>query len=133
MIIKKQLSVFLSIFILVSNLGLAFNVHYCNDAIASISLRSQFQYSSAEKNCCGSFKKKSSCCQDKVFHFQKKSENVSFDSLTFSPYFTFTVDNWNPFVFNENLIFKSEKTRPYYCDANAPPLFKLYHQFIFYA
>lgn len=131
--IKKQLSVFLSIFILVSNIGLAFNVHYCNDAIASISLRSQFQNTSAEKNCCGIFEKKSSCCKDKVFHFQKKSENVSFDSLTFSPDFTFTLDDWNPFVFSENVIFKSENNCTYYCDANAPPLFKLYHQFIFYA
>lgn len=131
--IKKQISVFLSIFILVSNIGLAFNVHYCNDAIASISLRSQFKYASAEKNCCGIFEKKSSCCKDKFFHFQKKSENVSFHFLKFSPDFTFDFKQWNTLVFAKNTFFKSENNCTYYCDAHAPPLFKLYHQFIFYA
>ena len=69
---KKYISVLLAIFILVSNVGLAFKVHYCMDTIASISLQSEFQNTSSEKGCCGVLEKKSSCCKDKVFHYQKK-------------------------------------------------------------
>ncbi len=133
MIIKKHISVLLTFFILVSNIGLAFNVHYCNDAIVSISLNTQFQNISSEENCCGVFEKKSSCCNDKVFHFQKKLENVSFDSVSFLADFTFTLVDWKPFVFSKNVFFKSDNNDTYCCEAHAPPLFKLYHQFLFYA
>jgi hypothetical protein len=37
---KKQISIFLAILLLVSNVGLAFNVHYCGGEIASVSLNS---------------------------------------------------------------------------------------------
>ena len=130
---KKYISVLLAIFILVSNVGLAFKVHYCMNTIASISLQSEFQNTSSEKDCCGVSEKKSSCCKDKVFHFQKKSENVYFDSISFSPYFTFTVNDWTAFVFSEKAVFKTENQKFYSCDAHAPPFYQLYHQFIFYA
>ena len=87
-----------AIFILVSNVGLAFKVHYCMDAIASISLESLFQTSSSEKNCCGIFEKKASCCTDKVFHFQKKSENTTLVSNSFLPDFTLFFEEWKPFL-----------------------------------
>ena len=130
---KKQLSVLLSIFILVSNIGLAISVHYCNESVASVSLKSQFYTINSDQNCCGIVKKKSSCCHDKVFHFQKKSENVSFDFLTFSPDFIFYFEQAITFYVRINKLFKTENTSTYYCDAHAPPFFKLYHQFIFYA
>jgi hypothetical protein len=131
--INKYISVFLAILILVSNIGMVFKVHYCRETIASISLESDFQTSSSEENCCGIFEKKASCCTDKVFHFQKKSENVFFDTFSFFPDFIFTFEIGKPFVFSKNLVFRSVSTSSYYCDVHAPPLFKLYHQFIFYA
>jgi hypothetical protein len=131
--IKKYISVLLAIFILVSNIGLAFKVHYCMDSIASISLESQFQTSSPEKKCCGVFEKKASCCKDKVFHFQKKSENTTLVINPFLPDFTLFFEECKPFLFSKKLNFKSQNSNSYYCNAHAPPLFKLYHQFIFYA
>lgn len=131
--IKKYISVLLAVFILVSNIGMALKVHYCRETIASISLESDFQTSSSEGNCCGIFEKKASCCTNKVFHFQKKSENVTFDTFSFFSDFTFTFEIGKPFVFSKNVVFKSENNSSYYCDAHAPPLFKLYHQFLFYA
>lgn len=131
--IKKYISVLLAIFILVSNIGLAFKVHYCMDTIASISLESQFQASSSEQNCCGIFEKKASCCKDKVFYFQKKSEQKEVIPIAFISDFTSFLDDWNPTFFSVISNFKSQNSFSYYCDAHAPPLFKLYHQFIFYA
>lgn len=131
--IKKYISVLLAVFILVSNIGLAFKVHYCMDAIESVSLASEIITVNSEENCCGVFEKKSSCCKDKVVHFQKKSENVTFDTLSFLSDFNVFFENWTPLFFSVNFNFKSQNCFSYYCDAHAPPLFKLYHQFIFYA
>jgi hypothetical protein len=131
--IKKHISVLLAILILVSNIGVAFNVHYCGDKIASVSLKSDFQTTSTEENCCGVFKKKASCCKDKVVHFQKKSENTTLSPICILSDFTLFIEEWKPFLFSKKVHFKSQSSNSYYCDAHAPPLFKLYHQFIFYA
>ncbi len=130
---KKYISVLLAVFILVSNIGLAFKVHYCMDAIASVSLASEIITVNSEENCCGVFEEESSCCKDKVVLFQKKSENVTFDTFSFLSDFTSFLEDWTPLFFSVNFNFKSQNSSSYYCDAHAPPLFKLYHQFIFYA
>ena len=69
----------------------------------------------------------------KKVHFQKKSENTILDSISFIPDFVFLVDEWNPIIFSKVSKFEGDRIACYYCDANAPPLFKLYHQFLFYA
>ncbi|MCF8322878.1 MAG: hypothetical protein K9I26_07055 [Flavobacterium sp.] len=130
--IKKYISVLLAVFILVSNIGLAFKVHYCMDSIASVSLAEIITLNS-EENCCGVFEKKSSCCKDKVVHFQKKSEQKEVIPIDFLSDFTLLLEDWKPIFFSVTSNFKSQNSSSYYCDAHAPPLFKLYHQFIFYA
>lgn len=130
---KKHISILLAFFLLVSNSGLAFNVHYCGDEIASISLRTPVSSQNTEKDCCGIIEKKSRCCKDKVFHFQKKSDNLILKAFAFNSDFAVLIDEWNPIVFSAKPNFKSRLVNSYFCDAHAPPLFKLYHQYIFYA
>ncbi|HRA74387.1 MAG TPA: hypothetical protein PLB11_16360, partial [Flavobacterium sp.] len=91
-----------------------------------------------EKSCCAPeasslVEKKESCCKDKVIHFEKKQENVIIKSFTFQSDFIFLIEEWNPIIFTEFSNFEDSRIISYYCDANAPPLFKLYHQYIFYA
>lgn len=138
---KKHISIILAFFLLVSNIGFAVGVHYCRgevDSVKPIYWNNTESPNSVRDNCCGSkmtsnVQKKNSCCKDKIVHFQKKSENVTLNSLFFLPNFVFFVEEWNPIIFSK--ISKSEGSgiTSYYCDANAPPLFKLYHQYIFYA
>lgn len=134
---KKHLSLFLAFFLLVSNVGLAVDVHYCGGEIASVKpvlWRTIESQSTVEEGCCASkAEEKDSCCKDKVVNFQKKSENVTLISISFQPDFNFMFEEWNPLVFSEFPNFESNEITAYYCDANAPPLFKLYHQYIFYA
>jgi hypothetical protein len=68
-----------------------------------------------------------------VVHFQKKSGKVTFNSISFQPDFVFLFEEWNPIVFTEFTNFENSRITSYYCDAHAPPLFKLYQQYIFYA
>ena len=130
--IKKCTSLFLAFLLLVSNVGMAFNVHYCAGEIASVSLESQQQIK--EKGCCEKIvSKKDSCCKDKVFHFEKKSDNAIVKFFFFELTAPFLIQEWQPVVFSLTANFKITPVATYYCDANAPPLFKLYSQYIFYA
>jgi hypothetical protein len=131
--IKKCTSLFLAFLLLVSNVGLAFNVHYCGEEIDSVSLRTNVS-KSTEKGCCKKLvTKKDSCCKDKVVNFQKKSDNATIKAFSFDPDFSFLIQEWQTIVFSSNKNFRSTKSVVYFCEANAPPLFKLYSQYIFYA
>lgn len=130
---RKQICSLLAVLLLVSNIGFAFNVHYCGDEIAYVSLKSTFSSNNTEKNCCGIVEEKSHCCKDKVFHFQKKSESSTFNVFTFNSDILFFNQKWKPFIITFALNFKRNSTASYFCDANAPPFFKLYSQYIFYA
>lgn len=131
--IKKCTSLFLAFLLLVSNVGLAFNVHYCGEKIASVSL-STIVSAPTEKGCCEKIAaKKDSCCKDKVVNFQKKSDTAIIKAFSFNPQFPFLIQEWQTIVFSSNTNFNTTQTTAYFCDANAPPLFKLYSQYIFYA
>jgi hypothetical protein len=138
---KKHISFFLAIFLLFSNIGLAIDVHYCGEKVASIKPIYWKNYESllaTEKSCCASkgssiVQRNESCCKDKVIHFEKKQENSSIKSIAFQSDFIFLLQEWNPIVFATILNFENSRIASYYCYANAPPLFKLYHQYIFYA
>ena len=131
--IRKHISILLAILLLVSNVGLAFNVHYCGDEIASVSLKNPFFNQNTEENCCGIAEKKSNCCNDKVFKFDKKSDNLIVKIVTFQINSPFIFQDWKPIVFSKKPIFKNCKITSYYCSANAPPIFMRNCQLIFYA
>lgn len=126
---------------MVSNTGFAIDVHYCGGNVASV--KPVFWKNSAtlnreEKGCCppkvsNIFSKKDSCCKHKVVHFQKKSGKVTISSIAFQPDFVFLVEEWNPIIISKVPNSERNSITAYYCDDHAPPLFKLYQQYIFYA
>ncbi len=130
--LKKCTGLFLAFLLLVSNIGFAFDVHYCGGEIASVSLNTS-AVAAPEKSCCGSTEKKSSCCKDKVVHIEKKSDNATFKIFFFQIAFPTVIQEYKPIAFLSVPNFKSNQVISYYSDANAPPLFKLYNQYIFYS
>ncbi|MBB4800411.1 hypothetical protein HNP37_000450 [Flavobacterium nitrogenifigens] len=130
--IKKCTGLFLAFLLLVSNIGFALDVHYCGGKIASISLNTTSK-PVIEKKCCGSKEKKNSCCKDKHVQIEKKSENATLKFFFFQFDFPAVIQEYKPLVFAAVSSFKTRQTLSYYADANAPPLFKLYHQYIFYS
>ncbi|OXB05830.1 HYC_CC_PP family protein [Flavobacterium pectinovorum] len=130
--LKKCTGLFLAFLLLVSNIGFAFDVHYCGGKIASVSLNTTASVSS-EKKCCGASEKKSSCCKDKVVHFEKKSDDATIKIFFFQIAFSAIIQEFKPIAFLSIPIFKSNQIISYYSDANAPPLYQLYQQYIFYA
>lgn len=131
---KKCIGLCLALLLLVSNIGLAFNVHYCGGKIATVSVRIQDNIVSSEKSCCA--KKvitKDSCCKNKTVHFQKKSDDATLKAYSFTPYIAYLVPEIKKEIVTTQATFIHQTISTYYCDAHPPPLFKLYHQFIFYA
>ncbi|MHC0439977.1 HYC_CC_PP family protein [Flavobacterium sp. 3-210] len=130
--LKKCTGLFLAFLLLVSNMGFAFDVHYCGGEIASVSLNTTTK-AAPEKKCCGESEKKSSCCKDKVVHFEKKSDNATVKIFFFQLDFPAVLPEYKSIAFLAVPNFKSNQITSYYADANAPPLFKLYNQYIFYS
>jgi hypothetical protein len=132
MLVRKHISIFLALFILVSNLGLALNVHYCKDTLASITL-SSISNSTNDSECCGAKEKQSKCCHDKIIKSENKADQVLVDHLSFNPVFLFSSYQWEPNIFAETVTIKKADSFSYCCDANAPPLYLLYNQYTFYS
>lgn len=132
--LTKCTGIFLAFLLLVSNLGLAFNVHYCGDEVASISLKTVTMPQNSIDECCGIAEQKTQCCNDKVVQFQEKSDNLILKAVSFSPYINAVLNSeWSPIVSLEVLNFENKSILSYSFEANAPPFFKLYSQYIFYA
>ena len=133
MIFKKHTSILLTFFLLVSNLGLAFNVHYCDDEIASITINAIPTVAQNSDECCGIVEKDSQCCKDKVIKAEIKSDQIIVKSLSFDFDFIPVTHDWKPIIFVPKTNFKQRDNLTYYCDAHAPPLYLLYSQYTFYA
>lgn len=133
MVFKKHVSIVLTIFLLVSNLGLAFNVHYCDDAIESITLNAAPSSAATIDECCGIIEKESQCCNDKVIKAELKSDQIIVKVLSFDAIFIAVTDCWKPQAFSQKTTFKKRDAATYYCDAHAPPFYLLYSQQTFYA
>lgn len=132
--IKKHISIILAFLILGSNVGFAFNVHYCGNKIASISLSSAASSMEQEKGCCKkkAASKKDSCCKDKKIVVKEKTDNTIIKVFSFQFDSPFLIPEYQFTSFNAYSCFNSNVLLSYYCDANAPPLYKLYSQYLLY-
>lgn len=128
----------MAFYLLISSSGLALHVHYCGDTIATVStvynteepcgMDSQLE----EKACCAiSSDTHDGCCSDETI--QADLDNVVIKQLHFDldyvsvlPVLAFTY-----FTPSEESI--DNQILDYYCDSNAPPLYQLYSQYVFYA
>jgi len=130
---RRQISLLLAFFLLVSNLGLAFNVHYCDDEIASVSINSASNPQEIEKDCCGKVEKNSKCCKNKIIKSNEKSDQITVKIFSVDAPYNLADNQWKPTVYANKTHFIKRDIPTYYCDANAPPLYLLYSQYTFYA
>ena len=136
---KKHISIFLALFVLFVNSSASLVLHFCHDQVAYVSLEYQNKSTkdiAEEHNCCAidDFSDiKKDCCSNHEIKAEKKIDysllkDFQFDFLavTFVPY------TEKFFDYSEEAFTKHENVS-FYCDSHAPPLYKLYSQFIFYA
>jgi hypothetical protein len=135
--VKKITSLFLVLLLLIPNIGMTINVHYCGDSIASISLDSDFLSVTEPEDCCAIAESagEDTCCKDKWVHLDKKADEATVKivlSSLFSP-FVGVPQQTQLFGFTTKTNFKKAESTPFYVDVPASPLYQLYHQYIFYA
>ena len=92
--IRKHICIFLALLLLDPNVGLALNVHYCGENIASVSLENFYQSNNLEIDCCGKEIKKSACCNDKKIKIEKKSDNSIVKIFSFEVQQPFNIAEW---------------------------------------
>ncbi|WP_396178046.1 HYC_CC_PP family protein [Flavobacterium sp.] len=137
--VRKRVSLFLAIMLLFSNFGLAFNIHFCGDKIASVSSAlstiKTAEFSTTDCCCVKDNQDKKSCCKDKVVDFKKDTKELVVKNTVFQLDSTFAVLVPSEIILAKALgVTTLKSTIPaYYCISNAPPLFKLYNQYLFYA
>lgn len=136
--VKKHLSLLIAFLVLVSNSGLAFNVHFCEDKIASItSVFSKEEICvtpiKEEKSCCAKMEQThKKCCSDKEVNLKNKTEKVVIKTFVDVDLFLFNNEK-EVVIFTSNFNFNKNEFCAYFCVANAPPLYLLYSQYTFYA
>lgn len=138
MTLKQYLySFFLTAALLFSNLGLAVTFHYCGDEIEKVVMGYGYdancEHEVTEKVCCKEEKKSDKdCCSDEIIKQQKDEVVVQNFSLQFSPCILsypleIIVQNYAEPSLKKSFVFENT------VQANAPPLYQLYQQFLFYA
>lgn len=145
---NRYISMLLSVLILVSNIGLALNVHYCMGEVSTVSLAYKaaepvnehhlhnHEKHSHKKACCAvADDNHKSCCDNDLVKLQDKNEGkIIVKSLQLDlGAFCAVSTEWKPAQFYTQLPAEAQQTPAFYCEANAPPFFKLYCQYILYA
>jgi len=142
---NRHISILLALLILASNIGLALNVHYCENQISSVSLAYKLEepcndhhdheHDKETKACCAvAADDHKDCCKNDVVKLQDKSDGkVIVKSLQLDLGTFCAVSEWKPanFAVVSHAVIKD--TPSFYCESHAPPLFKLYCRYILYA
>ncbi len=75
-----------------------------------------------------------SCCDNDLVKLQDKNDGkVIVKSFQLDLGAFCVMDQWKPVQFYTKVPARAQQIPSFYCEANAPPLFKLYCQYIFYA
>jgi hypothetical protein len=133
---KKATSLFLAILVLFSSTHFALNIHSCHGMIAAVETIFESKTvchppsETTENSCCQNHQEKKKCCSDETIE-ASTDDVVIENAVQFQFYFIFQNEINSYFEFQTNDILKNQLD--YYCDSNAPPLYKLYHQLVFYA
>jgi hypothetical protein len=136
---KKHIALLLAFFLLASNSGLALNVHYCGDSIAAVStVFSKEEVCEVpvveEKSCCAKVATNhKKCCSDKEINLDDDTEKIVIKSFSLDLDSIFIFNEWQSIQFSTVVSHSYTQPFEYCCDANAPPLYQLYSQYILYA
>lgn len=132
---QKTISTFLAILVLFLSTNVALNIHICQGVVAAIQTTfdteepCNHKHSVVTDTCCYNQIDEATCCSDKVI--KADIDDIVLESSQISIVFLFKEIITLPI--KTFAYFNSNKILTYFCDANGPPLYKLYQKRIFYA
>ena len=139
---KKHIGTLLSALILFSNIGLALNVHYCHGSVSGVTLSYKedscgMAKAKEEKSCCAKAKvaAQKKCCKSHVVKLEDKTAKTLVKSLQLdlAAFYVAVPHNYNLQFLNGPAVKYKKENPSFYADSNAPPLYKLYCQYVLYA
>lgn len=124
---------FLAMFYLMVNSGLAFNIHYCGGKLANVSTALSEAFCSDEvKTCCSEKKVNNGCCSNETVELDAVGDDLAvindFSELSVNV----ILENLSEVTFCGDDIERIESFNGFSYQSNAPPLYKLYCQYTFY-
>jgi hypothetical protein len=133
---KQSTSLFLAILVLFSSTHFALNIHSCHGMIAAVETVFETKtachppISDSESSCCQNHEKKNNCCSDETI--EASTDDVVMESSIQIQFHFILPDAFSEYFLIEK-VNTTQKLLSYYCDSNAPPLYKLYRKLILYA
>jgi hypothetical protein len=137
--LKKHISIYLALFILLVNSSASLVLHFCHDQIAYVSLvyqNNKLIDSATEASCCPSDavdNKHDGCCSNEEISTKNKIDYSILKDFHFDFFAVSFINETLEFFGNAACFDANKKNVNYYCNSNAPPFYKLYSQLIFYA
>jgi hypothetical protein len=122
-------------------MGIALNVHYCEGQISEVSFAYKVQepcndhHAEEAKTCCAAVEDShKSCCKNDLVKLKDKADNVIIvKSLQLDLVNFCMINEWKSILFYGKAPIVKSESPAFYCETNAPPLFKLYCQYTLYA
>ncbi len=132
---KKNIALFLASYYLMISVGLTITLHFCGGSLASITpfLSETNAEPLVVESCCAKKAPEQECCNDEVIDFNDAKEESVLETFNFSVAFAVTPPVIQTICLQE-LLLETKKTLPNYTfQSNAPPRYKLYGTYIYYA
>lgn len=115
-------------------MGMQLNLHYCGGELDNVSM--DFVEKNVENHsddCCYDIEYDDSCCVDEILK-QSTDDTIVYQLNIQIPYFIEqSFSDWKPALFMESQLQIPNTYFAYSIWSNAPPLYKLYHQYLLYA
>lgn len=133
----KHIAVFLAVYYFSISAGFAVNLHFCGGELESISTvltEVVCEKEAVIAKCCSKKKKSANgCCDDSVIDLTEVDDETTLHSDVFLVSSPAIITNY-PKLFRQIVSKQKIQALPYYTfQSNAPPLYKLYCTYIYYA
>ena len=134
---KRNIAIAFTCYYMVICVGLTLTVHFCGGMLAGVSAITQVEvYDNTpdpEACCIAKAKSNKDCCNDAVIDLSEVKDDSLFYSFDLSEQFIAVIPRLSSIVF-KTIVFENKVALPNYTfQSNAPPLYKLYNTYIFYA
>jgi hypothetical protein len=132
---NKIATFFLAVFLLLINTRLIQNIHFCDGHICTIQTFIDIEKDTccheAETSCCSTNSEDNNCCND--IEINQDLDDLVLEKLNFDINVFFVSHNFFQNYFWNKDFSNAIKINAFEIQSHAPPLYKLYQQYIFYA
>lgn len=134
---KRNIAIAFTCYYMMICVGLTLTVHFCGGMLAGVSAITQVEVNNStpdpEACCVAKAKANKDCCNDAIIDLSEVKDDSLFSSYDLSEQFVTVIPELPSIIF-KTIEFENKVALPNYTfQSNAPPLYKLYSTYIFYA